>query len=200
MSIARGRRSKTLYCDPVPPARTTIHEGGSLACHTEDHEGCRHLIGRGGRIWPGPEPKGLLALCDCRCHADCPVTPGIVDEDEALYLSCSCFDHTAALERDHQRHAESERRRDALASATQKINSDMDRSQVRQTLEEELAARGVTISQRDLDYHADMIIASRRHDGGRSTLSTAFRYGKTLWRAIREHQPPQNPGSGTFPE
>lgn len=87
-----------------------------------------------------------------------------------------------------------ERTGEALRDATRNIRSDMDRRQIRQALEDDLAAQGVTAPDFVLDHQADMIIASRRHDAGLSVLGTTLRHygkiGKMLWRASHKHQPP----------
>lgn len=175
----------------MPLVRAKTYEDRSAACHNRSHEGCRHIIGRGARIWPGPGPQRHLTLCACPCHADCALNAGVVGEEDQLTLSCTCFDHTASVERRRQIRAADDRRRAALAAADQKTREDMDRSQIRQTLVEELAARDVIVSPLDLDFLTDMLIARRRHDGGLSALSASFNYFKATWRATRKHEPPR---------
>ena len=183
------------YRESMTPVSTTKAEAASRPCLAENHDGCRHIIAHGGRLWPGAGPRNFLDLCPCHCHADCPVAPGVTSEEEQLYLSCTCFDHAPSRERVRQGRDELERTGKALRDATRKIRSDMDRSQIRQALDDELATQGVTAPDFVLDHQADMIIVSRRHDGGLSALGTTLRHygniGKMLWHAGRKHQPPQ---------
>jgi hypothetical protein len=138
--------------------------------------------GRHGRcIHRNPSEKGFpkhlrdgfkIALCDCDCHAVCPLTGQADVSDREWEVSCSC--PGAQLPRDfYRKRREGDQRLRAAAAAVQAESVGKTRTEIRQLLINELkTGSGPLPSSDNLDFAVDHIARSAEQEAAGRTGAT----------------------------
>ena len=147
-------------------------EGLTPDCGSGRHGRCTHR---------NPSVKGFpkrlrdgfkIALCDCDCHAACPLTGQADVSDREWEMSCSC--PGARLPRDfYRKRREGDQQLRAAAAAVQAESAGKTRTEIRQLLINELkTGSGPLPSSDNLDFAVDHVARSAEQEAAGRTDTT----------------------------